>query len=463
VLGGLFALACDRESPIVLTPAWPSDQPAVLVPVDPSLHPLEDTPIWMAAGQASATFKLTRDERFLVYALVYSSSVSDNFDRCGVTFSGSGVLPGLTPDVVWTTPPEVASPGLSLTLTTTAIKPPFESQIHYANADPSCAAPPPTKCEDILKKIQVRATPLPAAGGYNLFSVSRVSPSAALGGSANDGPPGDDGAVYRVTADGQATAIPIAGQRGSAFQVAYDGKRTVFGLSTQGTYFQLDPTGGLGFAVSAPFANASARLHSGRDGFTVSNDPTSAYQLTPGSTVGRSRPDFPLSGDLFVVTATRVAAVSNGGIWYYDGRSWVEEYRGPEAELPPITIYSTRGLAGNAQTFVFAYNIPTGSGVLIRDEATHQWTQLAASPFHLPIDAVAVLGRGNVLLLGQSGDAAIWLASQGAPWCSIATGTNEDFLAIDVSPDELSAVAVQGETTADLGPRLISFSLPSID
>jgi hypothetical protein len=456
VLAAVAGSACSREAAIVVMPAWPADQAVILVPVDAELHPLENAPIWVPPGAPTSSFKLSSGERFRVYALAYSSSVSANFESCGVTFSGSGAP--LTPSPVWSTPLESAEPGLMLTFSTTTT-PPFSSQIHYT--DPTCVMPV-TKCDSAVGKIQVRGTPLPAAGGYDIFSLARVSATEILAGTANDTKSGDDGAVYRVSADGEATPVAIPGQAGSAFQVAYDGKNTVFGVTTHGTYFQLDRSGGLGFAVQAGFSNGGSRIHSGRDGFTVSFEPAGVHELTPGSTVARSRPDFPPSGDLFVVTATRIAAISDGGIWFYDGHSWVEEYRGPEAVLPPLGLYSTRGLAGNAHTFVFAYNVATGSGVLVRDEATHAWAPLGTSPFHLPIQAALALGHGNVLLLGQSGDAALWLASQGAPWCPIATGTNEDFLSVAASPDELSAVANQGETTPDLGPRLITFSLPPL-
>jgi hypothetical protein len=159
-------------------------------------------------------------------------------------------------------------------------------------------------------------------------------------------------------------------------------------------------------------------------------------ELTAGSTETRTATIFPNGlWSLSVLGRNRMLALDPMHLLSFDGARWSPEYAGPELSAP-----SPR-LAADETLMAFLGQSTT---ILLRDEHSHRWAQ--AAPIPHAARAIVAIGSARLLAVGNLGMIAVYDAGA---WCLVESGTTRPLVAVSLSPDRKTAVAVSyGSPTA---------------
>jgi hypothetical protein len=209
-------------------------------------------------------------------------------------------------------------------------------------------------------------------------------------------------------------------------RLAFDGAHTVFGVGDGGKIFQLGTVGGSTHTIYLPYPDLDLAV--ARDGRAFITTRGPVLELTLGSTQTRTSTIFPNGlTSLAIVDRERMLALDPMHLLTFDGARWSPEYAGPELSA------ASPQLAADESLMAFLGD----SKLLLRDEGSHLWSLAPPSPRSLR--AIAAIGSARLLGAGDLGTLAIY---DGGAWCAVESGTVHPLVAVSLSPDRKTAVAV---------------------
>jgi hypothetical protein len=276
----------------------------------------------------------------------------------------------------------------------------------------------------------------------NLAAVATLSSSAAIVGGYH----ADTLAAIVARVDRQGAFVPYSMPlTGPVGQLGFDRDHTVFGATDSGQVFQIDITND--HTLLADLGLPGGQLAVGIDGNVFFARVDRIFRLSAGSTRADDGTLFTAPAGLRqvkVVRRDRILALDDAGLETWSGTGWSPEYDGPEVAVDSARIAADTGTMG----------MFSGASAFLRDESQHSWMQLPSVVSGLEPRAIAALGPGRIMVVGNLGGVSVY---DDGGWCSIRGGPLRVLWGAGASPDLRTAIAVSGYYT---GPTVVWMDLP---
>jgi hypothetical protein len=427
-------LSCARRDKVWIEAGWPNEDTTVAVVSGADGRPLAPNPSLFAPGEPVA-LEVDRGERVRFFVAAYPPSATSggrSIIDCGVAFGGSG-QPLLAPDVSLASDVVVVDSGVRIDLSPSPL--PFD--IRFA----ACAANP---CAG------VKTSSIALLSGYNFTHVVLLSDRVAYVAGQIPTAAGQVGAIMKLEG-GSLTALRTDPQFGGIDGFAWDHQRALLFLMAGGALdghlsgIDLD-----GQTVTTPTSAHFVGIRgiaSGPDGTLIAYGDKELVGFAAGSTSTTAYPIPGLKVDALrvaVASKDRVFVTHGSEIYRLDHGQWVQEY-------DPLPAEQILAIAADPE---LAVAVGIVESVFLRDEKTATWSMLPESmhPFG-GIDAlqsVASLGGGRFVVVGASGQAAMYIRGT---WCGLG-GAKTLFQQVATSSSGRTAIAVgvplPGRATAQI-------------
>jgi hypothetical protein len=415
----LSALACGRRVSVYLDRPWQKDQIAVIV-VENREDALIAGPAILLPSSSVAHEELANPGPIRVFVRTYPedlrSPLGSTLDVCGVRIGGDTLPLPLQPGG------DYASGLFDPTVTREVTLHPASAEegpppdLHFACGGPS------HECDGYS------AERIDAPPGLATHQIATASEGLAYFGT-NEPAGASDSPMTLGRIIGTRADVFLVDRRlhGDTKSLAWNPAASVLrGIDGQGRLFALDASAHFVQPnIDGPFNEISI----GSDGFAVVLDQNeAALTITSSSGALVPAPGYPAGlRKVAVVDEHRIFATDKSAIFRFDGGTWSADY----------TIPLNEPMSGFAADEVLAVYVGATEVVRVRDSMTGRWGAYP-TPFNTgaKLRAVAGLGDGRFIVVGDAGQIAVW---GGTAWCQIESPVRVALGSVAISPSRTAA------------------------